>query len=204
MNHIDGANAAERRMNAAHTLVVPYDADARTVRNAYRGRLVQRMELQNDDQESFTAGLMQLYDAKTIMSYPAGQQWRASIKLAFTTPMDRLVHNYVEYTDALLHDNQQPFDELSTDILRHLNSEFKKIGTRYNVLKASLVTFLGDLGAMLAPHLLQSDGSPVYYIVTGTVAAVAAGGMVAMKRQMNKHLRNIDILLMIQEKAKER
>lgn len=195
MNSIDGETAVEQRANAAHMLVVPYDATPDVAHAAYRRRLVSRLDMQNDDADSLNTFMNQIHDANVIMSYPAGQHWRAKLKLTFATAADKMIKNYVEYTNAKLdEDAEEEYDLGSILVLDLLNHEFKKMGTTYKVLKTSIGFQLVPFGAMVWNMFANAGASPTFYIAAGATSVALGALSGIMSHRMNNHMQNIEIM----------
>lgn len=190
MNYVDGETSAEKRTNAANILCVSRNANRQEVTRAYRKRVMQRMELEEDD-DTFHHAVCLLHDAHTIMSYSVAQQWRADAKLAFTGSLERYVDMILEYTNALMDGgNDWKLDEASIKIVTKLNRNARNLKKQVRLVTRILVLMCVDnCGALI---LWATDMLSHEMAVANLLLMMVLGGCVAiLNKSANRKFYNI-------------
>jgi len=166
-------NLLEKRQDAAHTLVVPYDATPEMVNQAYVRRLSQRFQLQNIDIDSYSRGNEKLYDARVRMSEPDDKQWRAQLRLMVTTQIDKMTDVLMIMMSNLRRNSKSVLSQVLID---DLMVEIPKMRRKYNVFRSVCAyEICGLLGMMVYDHVDPHHSPFVSMAVYGSMFAGAIG-----------------------------
>lgn len=154
---------SEKRMDAAHTLVVPYDATPDMVNQAYEKRLRQRFGLQNEDRATYKRGLENLYDARVRMKTPANKQWIAQLRLMATSNVDKMLDALMAMLVLARRDSKTAHSQVLIDELMQIVPQMRR---KYNLFRGVVAYELGGLGAMMAYNASVPNHGPIVPIIT--------------------------------------
>ncbi len=183
-------NLLEKRQDAAHTLVVPYDATPEMVNQAYVRRLTQRFQLQNIDKDSYMRGNEQLYDARVRMATPANKQWCAQLRLMATTKVDKMTDILMVMISMMRRDTKSILCHVLID---DLMVEIQKMHRKYNVFRGICAYEIGGMLGMFTYDLANSHHSPVVGLVVYGSMFVGAIGIGLLRDSMQRSATKISL-----------
>ncbi len=181
-------NLSEKRQDAAHTLVVPYDATPEMVNQAYIRRLTQRFRLQNIDKDSYMRGNEQLYDARVRMETPADKQWRAQLRLMATTKVDKMTDILIVLISMMRRDSKSGFTQILID---DLMVEIPKLRRKYNMFRGICAYEIGGALGMVAYDLIQYPHNPIVGMVVYGSMFVGALSMAFLRDSMQRSITKV-------------
>ncbi|MCM1441888.1 MAG: hypothetical protein NC131_22155, partial [Roseburia sp.] len=150
------------RMDAAHTLVVPYDATPDMVNQAYERRLAQRFGLQNEDKASYVRGIENLYDARVRMKTPVNKQWRAQLRLMAVSNVDKMLDAMMTMLIMARRDSKSINSQVLVDELMQTVPQLRR---RYNMFRGLIAYELTGLGAMMVYNNVVPNHGPIIPMV---------------------------------------
>lgn len=151
-------NLNEKRKDAAHTLVVPYDATPEMVNQAYERRLTKRFHLQNIDEQSFHRGNAELYDARIRMSLPNKKQWLAQLRLMATSSSDKMIDMLMVMLRVMQRDSKSNFNKMLID---ELFIDIPKMQRKYNILRGVYAYEITGLLSMMVYNQVKPHHNPI-------------------------------------------
>lgn len=172
-------NLIDKRKDAAHTLVVPYDATPDMVNQAYERRLQQRFGLQNEDKAAYARGIENLYDARIRMKTPANKQWIAQMRLMAVSNVDKMLDALMVMLVLARRDAKSTMSQIFIDDLMRI---VPKLRRKYNLFRGVIAYELTGLGSMMVyNNVVPNHGHILPMIVYGSMI----GGGFAMGMLMD-------------------
>lgn len=167
-------NLIDKRKDAAHTLVVPYDATPDMVNQAYERRMHQRFSLQNDDYDAYVRGIENLYDARIRMKISADNQWLAQLRLMATSRVDKMNYALMAVLKLARRDAKSP---LSQVVIDDLIKTVPRLYRKYNILRGIVAYEFGGLGGMMVYDHVSPEHGPIVPMIAYGSMLVAAFAM---------------------------
>lgn len=147
-------NNQEKRHEAAHLLVVPYNATRPQVDAAYEQRMRQYINIEhNNDPELNIRKATALYEAHVLMSYKPSHQWIAQLKLKTTSELTKMLQLLYLKCKILSELNGATTKWILNEIME-LSHRIEKCHKTLRTLTAICSTSIGTyvISCGLAPH----------------------------------------------------
>ncbi len=184
-------NLIDKRKDAAHTLVVPYDATPDMVNQAYNRRLHQRFNLQNDDYDSYVRGIEGLYDARIRMKTSVDKQWAAQLRLMATSKIDKMLYALMAMLALARRDAQSLMSQVYINDLMKIVPQLRR---KYNVFRGLVAYELAGLGGMMVYDRVSPDHGPIVPISVYGSMLIAGFAMGWIMDSMERDKTQITVL----------
>ncbi len=201
-------NNTEKRLDAAQMLGIEPGATPRAANIAYVRRMKQFIDLKsiddNDDMNDFSRKVVELYDARTVMSYPQNKQALSSIKLALA---DETHKKYNAALVMIMLCRNKSNNASNQALLKECSKLLKQVYAQYRAFRA---LGLYDLSALWGIVMYEHNYGPASpwaaLAVYGSmmIATLAIGGlMVSMdkkKEELSRKLHDAGYFKMFKNK----